>query len=203
MMTNKHKIFAAVLTGCLFLMLTGCSAGKNNGKVSISLDGGTYYGEQTVKVESSGGGTIKFTLNGDDPDGSTAMDYNSDNGIVLNYPCTLKVSNGSSTAEATYDVIAYGGDKSAEQQAFYSAAGGVKYETEDGAQGIYLGPTQIILYTGEDEYQTPYYIANPDGNKADVIYTDAEGKNVTLKMVYNPDAGQLTVNDTVYTSIWW
>ena len=196
----KKILFLLLLISTL-VFASGCD--NSDRDVSISLPSGQYYGEQHVTLSCvDPTAQITYTLDGSDP-GESELIYDSETGIDINYTSDLKATAGGNVAEAHYDITPYDGTMDANQKAFYDKISGNWVTDESMADSFNINSTSVTFQTpGAAPIKSGYYIKDVNGNTANLVYTDPEGKNVTIPIQAVPENEQVVVNGKTYTRDW-
>ena len=180
----KKILFLLLLISTL-VFASGCD--NSDRDVSISLPSGQYYGEQHVTLSCvDPTAQITYTLDGSDP-GESELIYDSETGIDINYTSDLKATAGGNVAEAHYDITPSG-----------------NWVTDESmADSFNINSTSVTFQTpGAAPIKSGYYIKDVNGNTANLVYTDPEGKNVTIPIQAVPENEQVVVNGKTYTRDW-
>lgn len=200
------KKFSLVIIVLLFtLLLSGCNNSERD--VSISLPSGAYYGEQHVTLSClDPNAQITYTLDGSDP-GTSPLIYDKETGLTISYSSDLKATAGNNVAEAHYDIVPYPAVKDPTAQAYYDMIKGT-YSTDASDTDTFSIKNSTVTFVepGLDKLTSGYLIKDVNGYNAVLVYTSREGNNVEVPVGYNPDSGQIAVNNKIYTNIlyyWW
>lgn len=196
------RIISILLLFGIILIFCGCDSAERD--VSISLPSGSYYGVQKVTLSTNDpSAQITYTLDGTDP-GQSRLVYDPEVGLTISYTADLRATAGSNVAEAHYDITPYPDSKDASQRSFIRKIEDT-YSTEVSHNDNFIIDNErvIVQQTGLPEVKSPYLLTDVNGNTATIIYTGYPAGNVQASLVYDPDNYTLTVNDKVYTALWY
>lgn len=190
----------------LFAVGLVCGCGNVSKDVTISLEPGHYYGQQTIHLSTEDpDAVIRYTLDGTDPKKSDII-YDKDRGIKLNYTSDLKATAGGKVAEAQYEITPFTSDKNPKQQAFFNLAGG-KYTADENLNNNFIFQNSTVTFEKPDgtTLTSPYLIKSidsPDGRKATLVYTGKDGTNESVQLEVFPDTNEIKVGDQLYYYSW-